>query len=239
MEFADYISGDDAPIVVGGQGVDIWSEITSKISSKASEELSQYLPFTSKDCDVVGDRQLLHRLGRKTGLCVKRYSFGQPTCCVGFLYDPGDPKKEPVIEVLDRVRGLTRDELSHPVELRLDGKKVRTLNPLQLLKAKLANAVELDQATRQDVRHIKMLIPCVREYLSLMHAELINGNVEINKLKLALRHCLEIIKSKNGAKVAEAHGIELEKCIPDQTLKNSPNEAIQNFCKWQLNKTYK
>lgn len=178
LEFAEFISGDDAPIVVGAQGVDIWAEITSKSSSTASEELSHFLPFTSKDCDVVGDRQLLQKLGNKTRLSVQEYSFGQPTCCVGFLYDPDDPDKEPMIEVLDRVRGLSQNDLSKPVELLLDGRKVRTFNPLQLLKAKLANAAELDQATRQDVRHVKMLIPCVREYLSMLHAGLCDGNVE-------------------------------------------------------------
>jgi len=234
MEFADFISGDDAPIVVGGQGVDLWSEITLKSSPNASEELSPFLPFTSKDCDVLGDRQLLQKLGKKTKLCVKQYSFGQATCCIGFLYDPDDPDKEPIIEVLNRVRGLSSDELSHPIELLLDGKKVRTLNPLQLLKAKLANLVELDQATRQDVRHVKMLIPCVREYLTMLHTGLLNGKVEIKNLKIALRHCQEIINSMNGKKVAAEHGIDLEKCIPVQTLKDSPHEAIQNFCKWQL-----
>jgi hypothetical protein len=138
-----------------------------------------------------------------------------------------------VIEVLDRVRGLSPNELSQPVELLLDGRKVRTLNPLQLLKAKLANATELDQANRQDVRHIKMLIPCVREYLSMLHARLCDGKVEIKNLKIALRHCQEIINSKSG-KVAAEHGIELEKCFPAKMFKDSPHEAIQNFWKWQL-----
>jgi len=220
--------------LVGGQAVNIWSQISLNSDEQAANELEQFLPFTSKDCDLLGDRDLLHRLAQKTRLKIQQFPFGQPTCCIGMLYDPADPDKEPVIEVLDRVRGLELKELKDPVTIELVQGKVRTLNPIRLLKAKLANVAEIPQGDRQDVRHVRMLIPSVRVYLMMLHGTACADSEQVLTLKKALKVTLVIIQSDHARRAAREHGIGFMGCLPLGALKESPLEAARKFAEHQL-----
>jgi len=53
----------DHLIIVGGQAVSIWADRYLQ----AEPELHQYLPFTSKDLDLLGDAVDLHHLSKATG----------------------------------------------------------------------------------------------------------------------------------------------------------------------------
>jgi hypothetical protein len=53
-EFAEIVApkdGSEAPVVVGGHAVNLWSEY---YLSKGVGKLATYMPFTSKDLDLVG-----------------------------------------------------------------------------------------------------------------------------------------------------------------------------------------
>lgn len=61
-EFADIFAlGDDCepPVVVGGHAVNMWGHY---YMHRGMSELCGYLPFTSKDLDLVGTAGLLDRL---------------------------------------------------------------------------------------------------------------------------------------------------------------------------------
>lgn len=54
--------GSEPPVVVGGHAASLWSLY---FLSKGISELARYLPFTSKDLDLVGTMDLLERLQRE------------------------------------------------------------------------------------------------------------------------------------------------------------------------------
>lgn len=217
--------------MVGGQAVNLWCLIAGKDDPAVAAELAPFRPFTSKDCDVLGDAQLLQELGKRKQLPVQKYPPGQASHCVGYLYEPGDPDKEPVIEVLSGICGLPRNEMADPIQVRLDNDTVfRVLNPVDLLRAKLANVAQIPQEGRQDLRHVKMLVPCVRCYISHVHQEAVSGESADRKLIMRLlRKCIGIIDSTHGRGVGRSHGIDLRACFPWDLLRGSPIDSVRNL----------
>ena len=65
-DFADVIccgeNGEDPPVIVGGHAAGLWSRY---YMAMGVHELSEYLPFRSKDLDLVGNMELLERLQRR------------------------------------------------------------------------------------------------------------------------------------------------------------------------------
>lgn len=233
-EFAPFISGDDAPLLVGGQAVNLWCLLAPELSPDVEVELQKYRPFTSKDFDVVGDRALLNRLAKSTHLKKRDFGF-QPSPCLGYLYDDADPET-PVLEVLRSVHGLAPAEILQGQPVNWDQWKFKTLTPFRLLKAKIANADDLDQKIRQDVRHVRMLIPCVRAYLAYSHFVACDRGTpgDLKFLKQALTYTLKVIKSAAAERVSKRHRIALQRCFDRTLLRKSPLEAARNFYLYQL-----
>jgi hypothetical protein len=66
-------------VLAGGQAVNLWCTWASLNNAETAEALQQFAPFVSKDCDVLGDRELLVQLSKRANLPYRVYSFGQPT----------------------------------------------------------------------------------------------------------------------------------------------------------------
>ena len=63
-DFADVLmptDGSEPPVVVGGHAANLWG---LHYLAKGVTELARFLPFTSKDLDLVGTTELLERLHR-------------------------------------------------------------------------------------------------------------------------------------------------------------------------------
>lgn len=54
--------GSDLPVVVGGHAVNLWS---TYFLSRGAGKLTDYMPFMSKDLDLVGTMDLLEKLQRR------------------------------------------------------------------------------------------------------------------------------------------------------------------------------
>jgi len=161
--FAEVLNSAEKPILVGGQAVNLWAEHYAS----AIPALDPLRPFMSKDADIFGDRAMADRLAVATNWRLTCYN--EPRTIAIAMLTKDVPGKDPLlIEVINSVNGLTSNDLLDPdiLELR-PGQVYRVPSPVILLKAKLANASQLDQTRRQDVRHVQMLIPCVCEYPAL------------------------------------------------------------------------
>lgn len=124
------------PLIVGGQAVNLWAEIyvTTEPALRAFE------PFTSKDADIHGDRELAEVLHRRTGWDCR--FFGEPRqSAVALLTKPADATSPLLkVEVLRTVYGISADDLGRNLERQLrPGEIYRIPDPFVLLKAKLAN----------------------------------------------------------------------------------------------------
>ena len=54
-DFAPILSGEDLPLIVGGQAVNIWAELYAR----KLPALEAFAPFTSADADIFGSRALV------------------------------------------------------------------------------------------------------------------------------------------------------------------------------------
>src|SRR6266849_10151998 len=163
--FDSLLQLEPQPLLIGGQAVNLWAQVFLK----DIPELEELKPFLSKDCDLFGSQELLLQLAQKTKWRVIFSPKGQPSPVTGYLMHTDAQGQSLLVEVLYSVKGLTLEELQREVLVRLGNRTYKTLSPVTLMKAKLANFVELPQNTpgqeRNDLKHIRIIIPCVAAYL--------------------------------------------------------------------------
>jgi hypothetical protein len=227
--FSEVLNSPEKPILVGGQAVNLWAEHYGS----AIPSLDPLRPFMSKDADIFGDRAMAERLAKATQWRLTCYN--EPRTIAVALLTKEVPGKEPLlIEVINNVNGLTSGDLSDPdlLELR-PGQVYRVPSPIILLKAKLANATELDQTRRQDVRHVQMLIPCVCEYLREAHERVLAGEITERQLINLLENARTLSIDKTYIELGQRHGLPLSRLFPPE-LADSKLEKVCRFVRFRM-----
>jgi hypothetical protein len=140
-----------------------------------------------------------------------------------------------LLEALRSVKGVSDEELKGRASLDIAGNEILVPLPHVLLKAKLSNALELDQEDRQDVKHVKLLAVVLREYLIDLARAATEEN-ERESLRI-VREAVEVAKSANSKKFEEDHGIRFGEYIPLERLKNS-TARLASFARNEYNKRF-
>jgi hypothetical protein len=222
-------------IIVGGQAVSIWADRYISIEP----ELQKYLPFTSKDLDLPGDKFDLDRLARLTGYAKIEARPDRWIPSAGYLEIPR-PGFEPVKEeILKRLYGATTEEVrDSALVIQREDMTLHVAHPITLLRDKTATAVHLPQdkpeEERQDVRHLKMMVLCVRGFLKEQVAACENG-------KLADKDCLDLVQatfqvatSLDAEQARGKHEIDVVEALPVTEIENSSSQRLKNFVEQQL-----
>ncbi len=216
------------PVVVGGQAANAWAIY---YASRTAARLSRYRPFTSKDLDLAGDRDLLEAIQRVTNGDI-HYS-GPRTPVVGYVEAVvGNTRRK--IEVLRDVKGLRRAELDDAVDVIVDGLRVRLLAPVKVLKAKICNSVTLDQSDRNDVNHVRIMIECVREFLNDILVEIIEGRATQRDMVNFLEELREVVLGPDASKAAGMWDLDFTPVWPMTALRDSGMRKIQLFLHHRL-----
>jgi hypothetical protein len=227
--FAEVLNSAEKPILVGGQAVNLWAEHYAS----AIPELDPLRPFMSKDADIFGDREMAERLAVATKW--RLTSYNEPRTIAVAMLTKDVPGKDPLlIEVINTVNGLSSKDLVDPdiLEIR-PGQAYRVPSPVILLKAKLANASQLDQSRRQDVRHVQMLIPCVCEYLREAHDRALAGQITERQLINLLETARALCSDKTYIELGQRHGLRLSKLFPAE-LASSKLEKVTRFVRFRM-----
>ncbi|RYD18016.1 MAG: hypothetical protein EOP88_24100 [Verrucomicrobiaceae bacterium] len=235
-EFGEILSSaidGHLPLLVGGHAVNLWAHLLIRGHLATELEKRDLLPLTSKDLDLYGDIRLLTELSRRFGGTVVLST--ERSMMVGRLEVElaGIMRK---IEVLRDVRGITTKELENswmPVEF--DNHLIRVPLPPVLLKAKLANAAHIDQTDRNDVRHVKIMILVVREYLMKIVLGIEAKEIDPPRVGvIALESTLEIVSSYDAGRCHKLHGIDFTEIWPREVLVAAQSPPIANFVKHRL-----
>ena len=227
--FAEVLNSSERPILVGGQAVNLWAEHYAT----AAPELDPLRPFMSKDADIFGDRAMAERIAAATDWKLTCYSEPR-TIAIAMLTKELPNRQTLLVEVINSVNGLRPRELSDPdlLELR-PGQVYRVLSPVLLLKAKLANVAQIDQARRQDVRHVQMLLPCVREYLREAHSRALLGEMSEREFVNLLENSRDLSVDAQNLMLAKKHGFVLSDLFPPE-LTQSKLQKIARFVQHRL-----
>lgn len=222
------------PLVVGGQAVNLWALLHR---NRLETELKQrhLLPLTSKDLDLYGNHHLLAELKRRFGGSV--LMSPERSRVIGKLQIELRGKLRN-IEVLGKVRGMTEEDLENDhVEVEFEGLRIRIPLPPVILKAKLANVSQIEQTDRNDVRHVRIMILVIREYISgilgVIEAGAMNPRLGVG----VLEEVLEIRSSYDANRCRELHGIDFSEIWPKEILEGATSQPIVNFMKHRLPQT--
>jgi hypothetical protein len=214
---------------VGGQAVNIWADFYSRVDAR----LDALRPFVSKDADVYGDRAMAERPAVASNWRLTCY-YEPRTIGLAMLTKELPDKERLTVEVIGNVNGLTQKELLDADMLQLQpGRTYRLPSPIALLKAKLANVAQIDQSRRQDVRHVKMLIPCVQEYLRESHAESIAGKINDRDLVNLFEAARSLYSDPRNAELGRKHDFELAEIFPME-FSRSPIAKVARFFDYRM-----
>ncbi len=230
-EFSEILSGENPPLIVGGQAINIWAEIYAC----QSPSLDAFAPFTSADADIYGNRMLAETLAKRSGWeC--HFTNDPNSVSVAILIKPMTDNEPPLtIEVLNEVNGLTAADLNMSTVIELaDGTQYCTPSPLVLLKAKLYNLVSLANLDRpQDLRHVRMLLHIVPLYLNELAAEYQAGGITQESLLGAVRYAGNVITAPFAGNAGRSHRLDLDEIFPPSLQLSGPENvrtAIRETC---------
>ena len=227
--FTRAITTKPLPLVIGGQAVNIWA----CYFASTNEKLQRMQPFTSKDCDLFGNAETLQHVASVTGWGVSCSPKGKASPVVGFVSGTDSKGAKLTIEVLYSVRGLNSDDLKQGVLVQLDHREYKTLSPIALLKAKVANLCELPQKQsgghRDDLRHVEILVPCIAGYIAEAYKRLEEGQISERGLVNMLEATRRVLTAENANKVRDQYQVDFSGCFP-QSIRNSSVARIKNFC---------
>ena len=193
-DFASVLATAEPVLVVGGQAVNLWA-------LAYPDRTAELAPFTSRDVDILGDVATLAELGRLAGVRPQRFPFRPPTNEVGVVIARDRSDQPMLVQVLRHVHGATNVEISDPAYTMALGPrqvKVRVPGPIALFQAKLANVTGLNQAGRQDGRHVVILSRVIPAYLDDLQAATRDGRLEERQLLDFLEQLLRIVTLKKN-----------------------------------------
>jgi len=226
-DYADILQpsdGSEPPVIVAGHAVNLWSMY---FLAKGVSGLSRFLPFTSKDLDLVGTADLLERLHRKMKGKLSRSEPRSPV--IGRLVIPSVKGQDLTIEVLHMVKGLDFKELERTIDLQTGDVFGRVLMPHLVLKAKIENSVSIDQTGRNDAKHVDMMILCVRAFIADLADQISIGDISPRTVVNLLGEIWEIVTDSSARKASEMWGFDFTQIWPFQNLMESGDEKTSRW----------
>jgi len=223
-EFAEILAPQadcEQPIVVGGHAVNLWSHY---YMHKGVLELYRYVPFTSKDLDLVGSVGLLERLHLQIKGKLKRSEPRSPVLGRIETARPGGGVL--LIEVLHTVKGLNHKELGRTMNLVIGDLKALVLLPHLILKAKIENAADLAQDGRNDVKHVRMMLLCVRAFILELLESLRSGLLGERVVLNLLEEIRKVTGSRHAEKASQLWVFDFTAVWPMDELKAAGGEKI-------------
>jgi hypothetical protein len=203
-DFASALATEKPMMLVGGQAVNLWALYYHNRSM-------EFAPFVSRGADVLGDRATLEELGKLAGVKPQFFPLRPPSNEVGVVIAKDSNGLPLLIEVLRYVNGVNNEELREPsYTLAIGERQIRVLvpGPIALLKAKLANVVDLKQEGRQDTKHVHILARIIPAYLEDLCDAAAGERMEERKLIEFLEKLLAILTASRNRKVLSGLGID-------------------------------
>lgn len=220
-------------VLIGGQAVNYWAEryLTDE------PELKDLQPFTSQDIDFKGSRDDVQHIARQL-----QSSPGYPpkvamTALAGTIPIQIAGQKTN-IEVVRLIPGVSDSAKIPAIEAQWQEETIRVLNPISLLASKLELAATVPQEKRQDISHVKILLPCVRAFLRELLQEVEPGRLAPKDWLKVANQALKLSTNARARKIAAKYQVDCTGILPLKVIEQSKNEKIRRFQKLQLGKSY-
>lgn len=211
-------------VLVGGQAVNLWAYQYYN----NSPELQKYIPFSSEDLDFYGGKMEAIICQETLGGKVILNKDFDPSPNAGIVL-VNYKNKTLRIDFLASVYGLNDAEITEKAltflgKDKLENVKLKVLHPILCLEGKLRCLRSLPQQNRQDLKHTKILIICVNQFL----ANLIIDSPARTGLKF-MERILNNALREDALNAWYHYQIKIEDAIPFDTLEKLQDEKWKNF----------
>lgn len=214
-DYADLLGKD--LLLVAGQAVNLWAAFY--LSREPA--LQQYVPLTSKDADLV---RVSPTFSTPPGWRLVTFPRkGRMRLVLKALVGP----KEQMAEIIQSVHGLSIKELETGiVSIRRWERDILVLSPIRLFKAKASNLRDIDQAHRQDRKHLEMMTIVSRCFLQ----DLLAAEQTTERPKSTLKALNDHLRTLHQFHELEPlRGSAWDRFFPMALLEAHPSEAVRNF----------
>jgi hypothetical protein len=238
QQFSEVLQLRDAAgqpyLLIGGQAVNYWAERYLP----TEPQLKPLQPFTSEDIDFKGSSDDVGHIARQLKLVPGYPSKVEMTALAGTIpFQIGGLKSN--IEIVRRVPGVSGAVEELAVQAEWDGKTIRVLDPISLLACKLELAARVAQEKRQDVAHLRILVPCVRAFLKEFLQQVERGQIPARHWLGAANQVLKLTTNHRARKIASEHQINWLEILPLTAIAKSQHEKIRRFKEQQLERGFR
>jgi hypothetical protein len=101
--------------------------------------------------------------------------------------------------------------------------------PHLVLKAKIENAVSIDQAGRNDVKHVGMMIVGVCAFIAELAVQVAEGDFRSRTLINFLGEIWEVVTSPQAATARQMWGFDFAEVWPRATLESTGDEKVSRW----------
>ena len=144
-------------------------------------------------------------------------------------------KEESSIEMVRLVPGVKPELVEKSAFLaEFHGVNLRVIFPIQLLICKTHLARTIEQKGRQDVFHVKVMLVCVRAFLTESFSRVQSGEITARDWLNIVKDLLAFTESDLGQNVAKQYGIEWVKVLPELDLEKVSSKSIRAFYEKRL-----
>ena len=222
-------TGGKPYILIGGQAVNFWAERYLE----REPQLQSLRPFTSADIDFQGTTKDVRHIADQLALTAGYPPKVAMTALAGVipLLICGEPSN---IEVVRRVPGVAAKLDDFVIEAKWGNQNLRVLNPISLLASKLELAATVSQDQRNDVLHLKILVPCVRAFLETILEQVEQQTIPARGWLGLANQALKLTTNHRARKIGEKHQINWRNILPLKAINQSRDKKIQNFRVQQL-----
>jgi hypothetical protein len=214
----------DGPVIVGGHAAGLWSRYYLAMGVSC---LAEFLPFRSKDLDLVGNIDLLESIQRRVKGKILRSEPRSPV--FGRLEIPQHGGGFLRVEVLHTVLGLNKSDLNRTINIEVEGIVGRVPLPHIILKAKIANSASIQQDGRQDVKHVKMMLICTRAFIGELLEKCRSGTISERAVLNLLDEIREVTSSPDATKAADLWHLDFATIWPFDELWRFDGDKIQRW----------
>lgn len=209
----------------GGQAVNFWAEFYN--DKNAGDPLREFLPFTSKDCDIFVSYAAFKYIRSKTDIG----KLVEGTCPadgqLGILSLNTSPAVH--VDLMTSVYGIPQTTLPRLMDRALVISEIHVIDPIFLFQSKCFCLLGLDQIGRQDEKHVKMLTFILPAHFKGLLGEVIEGQLTqralINELKLLKR----ILKLQKVSQALKNIDTDPSKLFPAKQLRSCGLTLIESF----------
>jgi hypothetical protein len=210
-------------ILIGGQAVNYWAERYEPIDP----DLLSLRPFTSQDIDFKGNRADVQRIANQLNLFPTYPRKVEMTSLAGSIsFQIGDLKSN--IEIVRSIPGIPTPA-TPAIEAEWEGKSIRVLDPISLLACKLELARTVSQENRQDLNHLRILVPCVRGFLGELLQQVEAGNLPPRDWLKVANQVLKLTTNLGARRITSQHHIHWLEILPQAAIAKSQNAKIRRF----------